>query len=181
MLQTYVYNEPDEFLKVGLVLISEKTTTTSPPGAPFRLLDLPPELRLAIFDLAIVKPKAIRLTLKKLQCLSYHSHMFRSCPYCESNRLCFPPALARVSRSIRHDALKIFYGQNKFKAPLEYIDSAGMAEWLGNVGIEYRGLVRMGISTQWPHHGHLFNVDYATEILRKAGWEPKLRKHRHGS
>jgi len=107
--------------------------------------------------------------------------MFRSCPHCESNSLCFPPALARVSRSIRHDALKIFYSQNKFKAPLKYINSFGMAQWLENVGAEYRCLVRMAILIRRPHRGHPFNMDYAKAILRKAGWEGELDEHLHGN
>ena len=168
--------------KHGLVLILEKVTTTRSSGGPFRLLDLPTELQLAIFNLAIVKPKALRMNLSwpHAHCVLvvFRHHEYPICPWCRSNRVCFPPALARVSRSIRHDALKIFYGQNRFEISLSRIDSVALAKWLGNVGTEYRPLVRMRITAHMPARGRSFFVDQTMARLRKAGWEPVLGRHR---
>ena len=58
--------------KYGLVLISEKVFATRPSGGSFRLLDLPSELHLMIFDLAIVKPKAIRMILTPPHYVRFH-------------------------------------------------------------------------------------------------------------
>lgn len=187
MLQTYVYNScdldgslcPTNFLfRYGLVLISKKVHTTRPCSGQFRLLDLPLELQLAIFNFAIVKRKTLHLNLDLdwLHC----NDPCRSCQWCTPNGLAFPPALARVSRSIRHDVLKIFYGQNKFRVPLRHIDNVGLAEWLGNVGVEYCHLVKMKIDARGPQRGKPDFVPDTMAMLKKAGWEPILGRHRDG-
>lgn len=141
--------------KFGLVLISEKVVITPPSGGPSRLLDLPTELQLEIFQLVVIQPKALSLNLKFHHCVVPHDQGSRSCPRCTPHSRCFPPALARVSRSTRHDALKMFYSQNKFKVSLRDIDTVGLTKWLEHVGPEYRCLVRMRITTRRPHRGHL--------------------------
>ncbi|OKL59229.1 hypothetical protein UA08_05669 [Talaromyces atroroseus] len=56
---------------------------------PFRLMDLPPELRNMIYRLAVVRKTGKCYTL-------------------------VPPALAQVSKDIRTEVLPIFYGENSF-------------------------------------------------------------------
>jgi hypothetical protein len=133
-----------------------------------------------IFELAIVKPKPLRMNLNWPHCVITHDQRGPSCPWCTSNSLCFPPALARVSRSIRHDTLKIFYGQNKFKLSLKYIDNVGLVKWLRNVGTEYRCLVKMRITAQMRGRGKRTFVEDTMAMLKKAGWETVLGRHRDG-
>ena len=94
--------------------------------------------------------------------------------------LVFPPPLARVSRSIRHDVLKIFYSQQEFKISLRNVDNAGLAVWLGNVATEYRHLVRMRVVARKSAKEETF-VEDMMAMLRTAGWDPVLGEHMHGS
>lgn len=60
------------------------------------------------------------------------------------NKLRYPPALARVSQSLRHDALTYFYKRNTFKG--EFCSASGMPElltWLRNVGSARTTLVQL--------------------------------------
>jgi hypothetical protein len=120
------------------------------------------------------------MSLNWPHCVIAHDRRDLSCPWCTTNSLAFPPALARVSRSIRHDALKIFYSQKRYKISLRYIDSIGLAQWLENVGTKYRSLVRMRMTAQRPlRHNPVF-VEYTLSMFRKAGWEPELGRYRDG-
>lgn len=120
------------------------------------------------------------MSLNWPHCVIAHDRRDLSCPWCTTNSLAFSPALARVSRSIRHDALKIFYSQKRYKISLRYIDSIGLAQWLENVGTKYRSLVRMRMTAQRPlRHNPVF-VEYTLSMFRKAGWEPELGRYRDG-
>jgi hypothetical protein len=67
-----------------------------------------------------------------------------------------------------------------FKISLRYIERIGTAQWLENVGTEYRHLVRMRITAQRPLCRNPVFVDYTMAMFRKAGWEPNLGRYRDG-
>ena len=164
------------------MLISEQAISARASGL-FRLLDLPPELQLAIFHFAVVKPRALRMSVNYHHCVMSHKQKVPSCPWCTSNSFAFPPALARVSRSVRHDALKIFYGQNRFKITMRHIHTCSfglLAKWLANVETEYRRLVKMRITAHFPMRGNPVFVEHTMAMLRTAGWDSVLGRHRDG-
>lgn len=100
----------------------------------FRLLDLPPEIRLMIYELATVAPTPIQVTeIKVGEELVYDP------------QLCYPPALARVCQSIRTDVTKIFYTQNTFEG--DYCTARGchnvLLRWLRRVESRHRGSLKL--------------------------------------
>lgn len=100
---------------------------------PFRLCDLPAELQLRIFELAVASEKKIRLTSRRLERGKGHQ-----------------PALSRVCRKIRFDVLKLFYSMNTFgynthnfamhvqdkevKYMLCKSETRKINKWVGNMG-----------------------------------------------
>jgi len=147
---------------------------------PFRLLDLPSELQLRIFSIAVIEPQPLRRALMCGRCYSPYQDCYPECKWYGTIVLAFPPPLARVSRSIRHDVLKIFYSQHEFKILLRNIDNVGLALWLGNVAIEYRHLVKMRIVARKSVKEATF-VEDMMAMLRTAGWDPVIGEHTHGS
>ncbi|TKA83340.1 hypothetical protein B0A55_00622 [Friedmanniomyces simplex] len=77
------------------------------------LLALPPELRNRIYELVLVAENA----LIYYYYLSLHKNIGSTVPQARQ------PALTRVSKELRHQALAIFYGQNTFDITLH----AGLA------------------------------------------------------
>lgn len=156
-----------------LVLIPDKVLATQ----PFRLLDLPSELQLTIFELATVTSNILLMGLRCRECdIDYSRHC--TCRQDESfNTYKYPPALARVSRSIRHDVLKIFYGQD-FKVFVRFSNYDWLNTWLAHVGPEYRRLMRMYIVAEGAQFVKPF-ADYMIAELREAGFDPVPVRCRH--
>ncbi|KAK4956752.1 hypothetical protein LTR10_006280 [Elasticomyces elasticus] len=103
--------------------------------ARFRLLDLPPELQLRIYEFAICSDEPIDITIGQ-----------RTKQACISPRA--QPALARTCRSIRVDALKFYYSRNIFEANYcqevaryDQQSTAVTIAWLHSIGASNRGLI----------------------------------------
>jgi hypothetical protein len=182
-------NSPDVCVQVNgseVLMIGPLTYThiqnEVPVESTFRLLDLPMELQLAIFELAIEDPRSSRM---EFNCRESHSSHARSCtdpiPHF-TNILTFPPALARVSRSVRHEVLKIYYSQNYFQIFVRHTKHVDFTMWLEQVDPQYHPLVRLAIcATGMLQRKSLPTfVDSMMGLLREAGWEPILGRHRYG-
>lgn len=89
--------------------------------------DLPAEIRNRVYDLALVSAKDINLNTFRSQIAAYE------------NALKQPP-LTRVNKSIRSEALPIFYGCNKIKLSLRWCDPA-VLKWLSHIGASNRKLL----------------------------------------
>lgn len=84
---------------------------------PFRLMDLPPELRLNIFEFALYSPTPIILLTETE--ISAH----RDYNDIDINAIKPPqPPLLAASRKLREEALPIYYSINEFKMDLRYLD-----------------------------------------------------------
>jgi len=143
-----------------------------PKKGSFRLLDLPAELQLAIFEFAV---EPTRLLIMRLNCPDCHiMHACTSARPHQSNRLAFPPALARVSRSVRHDVLKIYYSQNIFHFYVRHIRHVGLTMWLEQIEPRYRHLVKLCFHAgrSLSREPILTFVDDMMGMLREAGWKP---------
>ena len=124
-------------------------------ATPFRLMELPPELRLSIFEFALQKGEPIVL-------LSTISKFRRE----------GPPALLDVSRKVQDEALPIYYSINKFKMfldlsveTLSHLPSLDVAEWAADhedAAKHLRHLTIIGKSLEFPLLGK--NADLAREI-----------------
>jgi len=97
-------------------------------------LDLPAELQLRIFEFVVTSDKPIEITPER--------------PVTNRHRL--PPALTRTCRIIRHDAIKLYYARNNFRAnycaPIKggksRSDQEILIRWLRSIGAEKRSLNR---------------------------------------
>lgn len=101
------------------------------------LLDLPKELRDAIFSHILLKPQN---TITMLS----NSHCFRS------EVSAAQPTISQVSRQLRAETLPVFYGSNRFLAELgdpEDLDTA--KNWLGAIGDQNVRFLRHLVLSGW--------------------------------
>ncbi|KAK4907355.1 galactokinase [Elasticomyces elasticus] len=113
------------------VKVSRLTRCQESKQAPFRLLDLPPELQLRIYEFAVCNDEPIDITVGRQTKQPYMSPRAQ-------------PALARTCRSICVDALKFYYAGNMFEANYcqrERQPSAIAIQWLHSIGASSRGLI----------------------------------------
>ena len=111
----------------------------------FRLLDLPAELRLKIYEYTVTQNDSIKITLPDCPCKPKDkqlAHDIWCAPLSVTQRT--PPALTRTCKSIREDALKFYYKGNDFEAG--YCLNKGqhdvLLEWLACIGAEARADMR---------------------------------------
>lgn len=82
-------------------------------ATPFQLLDLPPELRVRIYEIALRRPTPLKLfCAAPRQRAQYHSSA--------EEREAFQPPLVRVSRPLREETLPIFFANTAFTLPSKY-------------------------------------------------------------
>ena len=139
----------------GTKLRREMTATrkAEPPNvimqAQCRLLSLPPELRNHIYELILIAPN------KRIEANSW-TRIGRS--------MAIQPPMTRVSRKVRDEALKIFYGQHIFRIDLcgnyHEISTSIFKLWMAGIGEKARLLrsvelgmcvmleIRLSITTQ---------------------------------
>ncbi|KAK5740646.1 hypothetical protein LTR17_004451 [Elasticomyces elasticus] len=116
---------------------NEGGSTKCPDGAVCRLLALPAELRLQIYEYAVLKSRPVVITRREAKAGR------------KAQRI--QPALSQTCRSIREDALKIYYSKTRFAAtysswtdrrPEHWRRNANMINrWLRCIGAKNRGLM----------------------------------------
>ncbi|GAB1729974.1 hypothetical protein NU195Hw_g4451t1 [Hortaea werneckii] len=133
----------------------------------FRLLDLPPELQLRIFELAVVQEEPIRVNFPCAWTFSRRGlglcsadekgsddmvesayHATRRAWNAGGKSLCRQPALSKLCRAVRHDVLKLFYGKNVFE--MAYCDAykcEAIVRWAKGIGAENRCLLKNVVAT----------------------------------
>ncbi|KAF2167883.1 hypothetical protein M409DRAFT_22031 [Zasmidium cellare ATCC 36951] len=116
------------------------------PNQPSRLLSLPPELQLLIWESTVISPEPLHLNCP---CDSSYGgwtdEYYTDQASWEAGEKEPPwqPSLTRVCRSIRADALPIFYKYNRFQAGYCYeTDTEIVVDWLKVIGEENRKLMR---------------------------------------
>ncbi|KAI7158506.1 hypothetical protein KC349_g4825 [Hortaea werneckii] len=132
-----------------------------------RLLDLPPELQLRIFELAVVQGKPIRVNFPCAWSFSRRGlglcsadekasddmvesafHATRRAWDAGGKFLCRQPALSKLCRAVCHDVLKLFYGKNVFE--MAYCDAykfEAIGRWAKGIGAENRLLLKNVVAT----------------------------------
>jgi hypothetical protein len=122
------------------------------PSTRSRLLELPPELRLRITEYAVTEKLSVDIMLLH-DCQTPGTCEHRKAKYIQGSFYladCFTykksPALAQVCRSLRHDALTLYYKCNTFCA---HIDDPShvrvrVAPWLHSIPVGYRHLPKVG-------------------------------------
>lgn len=153
---------------------------------PSRLLDLPPELQLIIYEYVLTYPSWISVLLRDCQIRGYcedkKAHGFRHCH--ERRRWRTHLALTRVNRYLRNTTLKMYYQRNVFRVDLEYSSGLGdradkFVRWLRLVGPEYRPLICVFVfdkeETNLQEEAKVYAADFASQdsvaCLRFLRWE----------
>ena len=103
----------------------------------FPFFELPAELRVAIYEMALVEPEPISLVTYKV----HHGKIIES----------FEGApLLRTSSQIRAEALQIYYSCNDFIVSIHYPREARFAAgWLRSIGASSRALVQQVLVVEW--------------------------------
>ena len=122
------------------------TADESSPPPPSRLLSLPQELQLLIWEYSVISDSPLHVNCP---CDSSYggwtATYFADREAWESGVKQPPaqPALTRVCRSIRANALPIFYKANEFQAGYCYeTDAETVRDWLQRIGRENREMMR---------------------------------------
>ncbi|KAI9714822.1 MAG: hypothetical protein M1820_000111 [Bogoriella megaspora] len=112
-------------------------------GQPFRLMDLPIELRIAIHEYLVIDSEPILTRIPNPRPITTKTpHASVQSPSCRLAQ----PAITRTSRQLRREALPIFYGKNIFRdedwdrtgSPFE----SDFVIWLDRIGKQNRQLLR---------------------------------------
>jgi hypothetical protein len=94
-------------------------TNKSSWTGPFRLLDLPAELQLRVFELAVVEDQPVLAIALHLKCREFQCGHQKYRHRRGWGTLCYtfagPPPLADTCRSVRHDVLNLYYKGNIFE------------------------------------------------------------------
>lgn len=141
-----------------------------------RLLDLPPELRDLIYEYIVLKPKNTITMLPNFNCFA-------------SEVSAAQPALIRVNKQLRSEALPMFYNGNVFLAEVsDTIDLHTAKRWLTSIGEHnIRHLRRLALCG-WTKiaFGHMtcrlwirMLFDLKDGTLEIEGTETEVDKHRH--
>ncbi|KAI7333259.1 hypothetical protein KC315_g4279 [Hortaea werneckii] len=132
-----------------------------------RLLDLPPELQLQIFELAVVQEEPIRVNFPCAWSFSRQGlglcsadekgsddmvqsvyHATRRAWDAGGKSLCRQPALSKLCRAVRHDVLKLFYSKNTFEmAYCDVYKFEAVGRWAKGIGAENRRLLKNVMAT----------------------------------
>lgn len=84
------------------------------------LLSIPPELRALIFDFALTAPNPL---------VAFRLDPYQRDTYTEATQ----PALTKVSRQLRHEAIPIFYASNTFILHTNSIKAEEARRWLQSI------------------------------------------------
>lgn len=142
-----VRHEYQNWKWIGLTLLCSQAAGDD----TFRLLDLPTELQLRIFEFAVIEEEPITISMRiwmNHKCGPRSSDDYWPVDYWRLRKLWFggpqiakrtQPAIARTCRYIRAESLKIYYSQNKFEAcycsgHVEDCDSMDTTRWLMAIG-----------------------------------------------
>ncbi|KAK5697989.1 hypothetical protein LTR97_006949 [Elasticomyces elasticus] len=116
---------------------NEGGSTKCPNEAKCRLLALPAELRLQIYEYAVLKSRPVIITRRETKA--------------GRKAQLIQPALSKTCRSIREDALKIYYSKTRFAATYSSWGDRGRKDWRRNastinrwlrcIGAKNRGLI----------------------------------------
>ncbi|KAK5732095.1 hypothetical protein LTR17_010803 [Elasticomyces elasticus] len=138
-----------------------------------RLLELPEELQLDIYELVVISQKAIKLTDVNCdgygddRCLSYHKDQQWRCGLVQ-------PEISKTCRSLRSMVLPVYYKRNVFEfcyCRLEHEDFIhGVKHWLDEIGASNRALLANFRYHEWDQveRGHLQPSAGSTRSLPKA-------------
>ncbi|KAI6833098.1 hypothetical protein KC340_g9838 [Hortaea werneckii] len=133
----------------------------------FRLLDLPTELQLRIFEFTVVQEEPVRVNFPCAWSFSRRGlglcsadeegsddmvesayHATRRAWDAGGKTLCRQPALSKPCKAVRHDVLKLFYGKNAFE--MTYCDAykcEAIVRWARSIGAENRRLLKNVVAT----------------------------------
>lgn len=113
---------------------------------PSRLLSLPPELQLLIWEFSVIEPEPLHLNCPCDSSFGgWTEEYYEDQARWEAGEKEPPwqPSLTRVCRSIRADALPMFYKHNHFQAGYCYeTDTDMVVDWLKVIGEENRRLMK---------------------------------------
>lgn len=113
---------------------------------PSRLLSLPPELQLLIWEFSVIESEPLHLNCPCDSSFGgWTEEYYEDQARWEAGEKEPPwqPSLTRVCRSIRADALPMFYKHNRFQAGYCYeTDTDMVVDWLTVIGEENRRLMK---------------------------------------
>lgn len=121
-----------------------------------RLLNLPSELRLYVYELTVIRNLLIRVTrlcALGIDRANKYEHEYNIEWRKGGNNIRLQPALSRTCKSVRADVLQIFYGRNTFEA--SYCGHEGQDDldgWLNAIGVENRCLLEKAFALH-PYEG----------------------------
>ncbi|KAK4980269.1 hypothetical protein LTR42_000576 [Elasticomyces elasticus] len=138
-----------------------------------RLLELPVELQLDIYELVVISQKAIKFTDVNCdgfgddRCLGYHADR-------QSRRELVQPEISKTCRSLRNMVLPVYYKRNVFEfcycRPENEDFIHGAKHWLDNIGGSNRALLANFRYHEWDQveRGHSQPSAGSTRSLPKA-------------
>jgi len=110
----------------------------------FRLLDLPPELRLRIYEHVVIREGPVCITPSSYSTYGWEDWYSAAAVTCRN-----PPPLTCTSKAIREDSLKLYYRMNDFIGGCcvkvsngRYTELGLLKQWLRRIGAKNRGNIR---------------------------------------
>jgi hypothetical protein len=114
----------------------------SPSSAPrtfYGFLELPREIRDAIYEYVVIKKDSVITMLSNAHC---HNSQVSAAQ----------PAISYVNKQIRKESLQCFYKKNTFTAELFFPDDLQIAQnWVFALGDEKIGLIRRVLLSNWSY------------------------------
>ncbi|KAK5113577.1 hypothetical protein LTR85_010805 [Meristemomyces frigidus] len=118
-----------------------------------RLLELPPELRDAIFEFALTSDKTL---------VTFRLDTYQRDSYTQATQ----PPLTRVSRQLRHESIPIYYAANDFVLHTEGIKAENARRWLE---CNERYLLRLRRVSLWVRYASSTNAGSSSQGALSVG------------